>query len=101
MCSTWLLHIYTQLTFHKRSNLTICYLIDDGYMLATARMIYYWVVPKKNHTPPTEEISATKRGRGESYKEYLKFVQDVHKREGRRVLLISSMGGIDMEQPIF
>ena len=36
MCSTWLLHIYTQLTFHKRSSLTICYLNDDGHILATA-----------------------------------------------------------------
>ena len=53
-------------------------------------MIYSWVVPKKNHTLPTEEISAVHGGRGESYKECLEFVQDVHKREGG--LLISSMG---------
>ena len=33
---TRLLHIYTQLTFHKRSSLTICYLNDDGHILATA-----------------------------------------------------------------
>ena len=26
---------------------------------------YYWVVPEKIHTPPTEEISAIRRGRGE------------------------------------
>jgi hypothetical protein len=25
----------------------------------------YWVVPEKIHTPPTEEISAIRRGRGE------------------------------------
>jgi hypothetical protein len=25
----------------------------------------YWVVPEKIHTPPTEEISAVRRGRGE------------------------------------
>ena len=28
--------IYTQLTFHERSSLTICYLNDDGHILATA-----------------------------------------------------------------
>ena len=26
---------------------------------------YHWVVPEKIHTPPTEEISAVRRGRGE------------------------------------
>jgi hypothetical protein len=26
---------------------------------------YIWVVPEKIHTPPTEEISAVQRGRGE------------------------------------
>jgi hypothetical protein len=25
----------------------------------------YWVVPEKIHTPPTEEISAVQRGRGD------------------------------------
>ena len=74
MCITWLLHIYIQLTFPKRSNLTIRYLNDDGHILAIARYIY-WVVPKKNHTPPTEEISPVQRGRGESYEECFKFVQ--------------------------
>ena len=33
-------------------------------------------------TPPTEEISPVQRGRGESYEECLKFVQDVHKGGG-------------------
>jgi hypothetical protein len=28
-------------------------------------LIAYWVVPEKIHTPPTEEISAFRRGRGE------------------------------------
>ena len=42
----------------------------------------YWVFPKKNHTPPTEEISPVQRGRGESYEECLKFVQDSHKGGG-------------------
>jgi hypothetical protein len=27
--------------------------------------ISYWVIPEKIHTPPTEEISAVRRGRGE------------------------------------
>jgi hypothetical protein len=26
--------------------------------------VSYWVVPEKIHTPPTEEISAVRRGRG-------------------------------------
>ena len=26
---------------------------------------YHWVVPENIHTPPTEEISAVRRGRGE------------------------------------
>ena len=52
------------------------------------------IVPKKNHTPPTQEISAIQGGKGESYKGCLEFVQDVHKGEGG--LLISSMGGMDI-----
>jgi hypothetical protein len=28
-------------------------------------MVYKWVVPEKIHTPPTGEISAVRRGRGE------------------------------------
>ena len=34
-----LLHIYTQLTFHKRSSLTICYLNVDGHILNCYCMI--------------------------------------------------------------
>jgi hypothetical protein len=28
-------------------------------------VMLYWVVPEKIHTPPTEEISAVRRGRGD------------------------------------
>jgi hypothetical protein len=31
----------------------------------TVEFIIHWVVPEKIHTPPTEEISAVQRGRGE------------------------------------
>ena len=44
--------------------------------------IFIGLFQKKNHTPPTEEISPVQRGRGESYEECLKFVQDVHKGGG-------------------
>ena len=58
-------------------------------------MIYSWVVPKKNQTPPTEEIFAIQGGKGESYKGCIEFVQDVHKGEGGGVLIFS-MGGMDI-----
>ena len=63
-------------------------------------MIYSWVVPKKNHTSPTKEISAFHEGRGESYKEFLEFVQDVHKREGGIVNFLHGGYGYFLEQPI-
>ena len=97
MCITWLLHIYTQLTFPKRSNLTVRYLNDDGHILAIAWYIY-WVVPKKHHTPPTEKISLVQRG--ESYEECLKFVQDVHKGGGGIVNFLHGGYGYFLEQPI-
>ena len=36
----------------------------------------------QKRTTPTEKISPVQRGRGESYEECLKFVQDVHKGGG-------------------
>ena len=39
-------------------NSGIPYLSYEYYLL-------YWVIPEKIHTPPTEEISAVRRGRGE------------------------------------
>ena len=57
-------------------------------------MIYSWVVPKKNHTSPTEEISDVHGRRGESYKEFLELVQESIK--GKGGLLISSMGSMDI-----
>ncbi len=35
------------------------------YFVDTSSNFYYWVVPEKIHTPPTKEISAVRRGRGE------------------------------------
>jgi hypothetical protein len=42
--------------------------------MCTIRLYYQWVVPEKIHTPPMEEISAVRRGRGE------KIVSDNSKR---------------------
>ena len=58
-------------------------------------MMYSWVVSKKNHTPPTEEISAVHGERGESYKECLELVQEVHKKEGGIVNFLPG-GGMDI-----
>ena len=55
---------------------------------------------KKEHTSPTEEISTVHGGRGESYKECLEFVQDVHKREGGIVNFLHGGYGYFLEQPI-
>ena len=63
-------------------------------------MIYPWVVPKKNQIPPTEEIAAIQGGRGESYKGYLEFVQDVHKGEGGIVNFLHGANGYFLERPI-
>ena len=63
-------------------------------------MIYSWVVPKKNPTQPTEEISAVQGGRGGSYKGCLEFVQDVHKGEGGIVNFLRGGNGYFLEQPI-
>ena len=64
-------------------------------------MIYSWVIPKKNHTAPTEEISAIQGGRGESYKGCLELVQDVHKGEGGRVVnFLHGGNGYFLEQPV-
>ena len=42
--------------------------------VCVAGKVRYWAVPEKIHTPPTEEISAVRRGRGE------KMVSDNHRR---------------------
>ena len=63
-------------------------------------MIYSWVIPKKNQTIPTEEISAVQGGRGESYKGCLEFVQDVHKGEGGIVNFLHGGYRYFLEQPI-
>ena len=34
-------------------------------MIELEQVKLQWVVPEKIHTPPTEEISAVRRGRGE------------------------------------
>ena len=53
-----------------------------------------WVIPKKIHTPPAEEISAVQR-RGGGGSDCLKNILNLYKMsgEGEGVLLISSMGG--------
>ena len=42
--------------------------------VCVAGKVRYWAVPEKIHTPPTEEISAIRRERGE------KMVSDNHRR---------------------
>ena len=39
--------------------------IHDYNSACLLTLVTYWVVPEKIHTPPTEEISAVRRGRGE------------------------------------
>ena len=53
-----------------------------------------WVVPKKIHTPPTEEISSS-RGEGENY---LKNVLNLYRvsKEGREGIVNFLCGGVDL-----
>ena len=48
-------------------------------LLITHNIILQWVVPKKIHTPPTEEISHLGRGGGELSKECFEFLQAVRR----------------------
>ena len=88
MCITWLLHIYTQLTFPKKSNLTICYLNDDGHI----HDIFIGLFQKRTIPHPQRKFLLSREGEGNRMKNIL----NLYRMSIRGGLLISSMGGIDI-----
>ena len=64
-------------------------------LLITHNIILQWVVPKKIHTPPTEEISAVwGGGEGNCLKNVLNFYR--LSGEGQRGIVNFLRGGIDL-----
>ena len=61
-------------------------------MILKSPGIWNWVVPKKIHTPPTEEISAI-RGGGREFVLRMSWISIGCLERGRGVLSISSVGG--------
>ena len=99
MCITWLLHIYTQLTFPKRSNLTIRYLNDDGHILyLLLHDIFIGLFQKRTTPHPQRKFLLSREGEGNRMKNVLNLYRMSIRGGG---VLISSMGGYRyfLEQP--
>jgi hypothetical protein len=53
-------------TFKTSNYVKVCkYSINESVKGKYFSVISEWIIPEKIHTPPTEEISAVRRGRGE------------------------------------